>query len=264
MFPIRDTVARSRTPMVVWTIIGLNVAVFAFQLSLGERELAAFLMRHALVPLRYFSPGWAVEQGLSPWDFTPFVSSMFLHGGFLHIISNMWVLYIFGPALEDRLGHGRFTALYLLSGLAAGLAHAIFNANSAVPTLGASGAIAGVIAAYAVRFPYAWVRVLVPIIIIPLFFDIPAMLFAGLWFLAQVMQGTGSLFAPATGGGIAWWAHIGGFVAGWLLLRRLEPPQKEGSPPSEARRGQVADYFWPWTAWWRWWRWWASWWRPGR
>lgn len=261
MFPIRDSVARTRLPVVVWSLIGLNVAVFLHQLTLSQPEMASFLLRYALIPQRYVNPDWAASVGLSAWDVSPFLTNTFLHGGFLHIISNMWVLYIFGPALEDRLGAGRFTTLYLLSGIAASVTHAVFNAGSTVPALGASGAIAGVIAAYAVRFPYAWVRVLVPIIIIPLFFDIPAMLFAGLWFLAQVMQGTTELFAPSTGGGIAWWAHIGGFVAGWLLLTRLEPQRAETRAPFEARRGKVADYFWPWTAWWRWW---WTWWGPRR
>jgi membrane associated rhomboid family serine protease len=260
VFPIRDSVARTRQPAVVWSLIGLNIAVFLYQLTLSPPETTSFLARYALIPQRYFNPDWAASVGLSARDVSPFLTNTFLHGGFLHIISNMWVLYIFGPALEDRLGAARFTALYLLSGIAASFTHAVFNAGSTLPALGASGAIAGVIAAYAVRFPYAWVRVLVPIIIIPLFFDIPAMLFAGLWFLAQVMQGTTELFAPSTGGGIAWWAHIGGFIAGWALLRRLEP-QHAGQPPFEARRGAVSDYFWPWTAWWRWW---WTWWGPRR
>jgi rhomboid family protein len=181
------------------------------------------LYQHALVPLRYFSPRWAWANGLSPTDFTPFLTNTFLHGGFLHIILNLWTLWIFGPALEDRLGSARFVALYLLAGIAASMAHALFNATSAMPVLGASGAIAGVIAAYATRFPYAWIKVLVPIVIIPLFFDIPALLFAGIWFLVQVWQGTSELFMPFAGSGIAWWAHIGGFLAGWALLRVLEP-----------------------------------------
>ena len=260
MFPIRDSVQKAGCPAVVWSIIALNVAGFLYELTLGQPELSAFLLHYALVPQRYFNPGWADSVGLSSWDVTPFLTSMFLHGGFLHIISNLWVLYIFGPALEDRLGHGRFAALYLLAGLCAGVVHAVFNATSNVPTLGASGAIAGIIAAYAVRFPYAWVRVLVPIIIIPLFFDIPAMLFAALWFLTQIMQGTSMLLAPSAGGGIAWWAHIGGFVAGWMLLTRLEPATSPASPPSELRRGRTDDFFWPWRMWWRW----STWWWPRR
>ena len=208
--------------MVVWAIIGLNVAVFLYQLSLGPRELQALLYQHALVPLRYFSPGWAREVGLSPTNLTPFLTNTFLHGGFLHIILNMWTLYIFGPALEDRLGPVRFAVLYLLAGVAASATHALFNGASPLPVLGASGAIAGIIAAYAVRFPYAWVRVLVLIVFIPLFFSIPAVVFAGIWFFTQVVQGTSELFSPFAGEGIAWWAHIGGFVSGWVLLHWLE------------------------------------------
>lgn len=223
MFPIRDSVAKSRQPVVVWVIIALNAAVFAYQLTLSAPELQAFVVQHALIPLRYFSPAWAARHGLSAADLTPFLTNTFMHGGFLHIILNLWTLYIFGPALEDRLGPGRFLVLYLTAAIIASATHAMFNASSAIPALGASGAIAGVIGAYAVRFPYAWVRVLVPIIIFPLFFSIPAMLFAGLWFLTQVLQGTSELFLPGAGGGIAWWAHIGGFLAGLFLVRPLEP-----------------------------------------
>ena len=223
MFPIRDSVARSRQPLVVWAIIALNVAVFGYQLSLSAPELEAFIVRHALIPLRYFSPAWGARHGLPASDVTPFLTNTFMHGGILHIVLNLWTLYIFGPALEDRLGPARFLALYLAAGVLASIAHAVFNAASAIPALGASGAIAGIIGAYAVRFPYAWVRVLVPIIIFPLFFSIPAMMFAGIWFLMQVMQGTSELFLPGAGGGIAWWAHVGGFLAGLFLVRPLEP-----------------------------------------
>jgi membrane associated rhomboid family serine protease len=233
LFPIRDSVSRSRTPAVVWAIIGLNAAVYLYQLSLGGSSELAFVYRHALVPLRYFNPEWGWEVGLSPTDATPFFTSMFMHGGLLHIVLNLWTLWIFGPALEDRLGPVRFTALYLGSGLAAGIAHALFNAGSAQPMLGASGAIAGVIGAYALRFPYAWVRVLVPIVIIPLFFWIPALVFAGVWFLLQVVQGASELFnAFAPAGGIAWWAHIGGFIAGIFLLRLLESTHRASERPA--------------------------------
>ena len=228
MFPLRDSVGRSREPIVVWTIIGVNVVVFLYQLGLSTHELHLFLYRHALVPLRYFNPGWARELGLSPTDLTPFLTNTFLHGGWLHIILNLWTLYIFGPALEDRLGPMRFAILYVLAGIAASATHALFNAFSPTPVLGASGAIAGIIAAYATRFPHAWVQVLLPILFIPLFFWIPAMVFAGIWFLAQVIQGASELFAPFSISGIAWWAHIGGFMTGWLLVYWLDRPH--GSP----------------------------------
>jgi rhomboid family protein len=213
----------------VWAIVAVNIVAFLYQLGLDDRELQWFLYEHALVPRRYFFPSWAASNGLSPLDLTPFLSNTFLHGGFLHIILNLWTLYIFGPALEDRLGPLRFLALYLLSGVAASVAHAVFNAASPVPVLGASGAIAGVIAAYAVRFPYAWVRVIVPILFIPLFFSIPAMVFAGLWFFIQVLQGATELMSPFRGAaGIAWWAHVGGFIAGFVLLPLLEPSAAGG------------------------------------
>lgn len=223
MFPLRDSVARTREPVVVWAIIAVNIAVFLYQLSLSERGLQIFLIQHALIPLRYLSPSWAAQYGLSPFDVSPFLTNTFMHGGFLHIILNLWTLYIFGPALEDRLGPARFLTLYLACGVIASITHAVFNATSSVPALGASGAIAGVIGAYALRFPYAWVRVLVPIFIFPFFFSIPAMMFAGIWFLMQVMQGTSELFFSNAGGGIAWWAHIGGFLAGVFLLRPMQP-----------------------------------------
>jgi membrane associated rhomboid family serine protease len=214
---------------VVWAIIAANAAAFLYQLTLSEPDQQWFLFQYALVPRRYFFPAWAEYNGLSPLDFTPFLTNTFLHGGWLHIILNLWTLYIFGPALEDRLGPARFLVLYLLAGIAASVTHAAFNAASPVPVLGASGAIAGVIAAYAVRFPYAWVRVIVPILFIPLFFSIPALVFAGLWFFIQVFQGASELMSPFGGAaGIAWWAHIGGFIAGWVLLPLLEPSAASG------------------------------------
>jgi membrane associated rhomboid family serine protease len=229
LFPIGDSVSKTRPAVAVWAIVAANAAAFLYQLGLSEPELQRFLYEYALVPRRYFFPAWGARNGLSPLDLTPFVTNTFLHGGWLHVILNLWTLYIFGPALEDRLGPWRFLALYLLSGIAASVAHALFNAASPIPVLGASGAIAGVIAAYAVRFPYAWVRVIVPIVIIPLFFSIPAMVFAGLWFFLQVFQGASELLSPfGTAAGIAWWAHIGGFIAGFLLLPVLEPSAASG------------------------------------
>lgn len=222
MFPLRDNVSRSSTPVIVWGIIALNIAVYLYEMQLDERSLQIFLIEHGLVPARYFAPDWAARVGFASWDLTPFVSNMFLHGGVLHIVMNMWTLWIFGPALEDRLGPARFAILYLLAGIIASFTHAAFNATSTMPVVGASGAIAGVLAAYAVRFPYAWIRVLVLIVIIPLFFSIPAFVFAGIWFLLQVLQGWSALLMPYAASNIAWWAHIGGFLAGTGLLLWLE------------------------------------------
>jgi membrane associated rhomboid family serine protease len=234
VFPLRDNVYRTHEPIVVWLLIAGNVVAFLYELTLSAQQLQAFVFQHGLVPARYFVQSWGWRAGLSPFEFSPFLTNTFLHGGFLHIIMNMWTLWIFGPALEDRLGPGRFTVLYISAGILASLTHALFNATSTVPALGASGAIAGVIAAYAVRFPFARIRVLVLIIIVPIFFNVPAVVFAGLWFLTQVLQGTTELFSPFAASGIAWWAHIGGFVSGTLLLlaleRRAAPVRYHGGP----------------------------------
>lgn len=225
LFPYLDTVARRYPPVIVWTLIGVNVLVFLYQISLPPQQLDQFLFAYALVPSRFFGP---LSQ-IAPSDWTPFLTHLFLHGGWLHLILNMWSLWIFGPAVEDRFGSMRFALFYLICGLAAGLAHALANPESIVPALGASGAIAGVIGSYARMFPAARLIVIVPILFIPLFFEIPAAVFAGIWFLMQVIPGFLSL-GSQTSGGIAWWAHIGGFVAGWLitpLLRRSETAYRQ-------------------------------------
>ena len=238
MIPANNTIPYTQRPVATLSIIGLCVAVFLYQLTLSQAETEAFFNRYALVPARF--------------DVADIFTSMFLHGGFLHIASNLWSLWVFGPVLEDRLGSQRFAALYLLSGVAAALLHVLFNFSSDVPTLGASGAIAGVIAAYARRFPYAWVNILQPIVIIPVFFMMPALAFAGLWFLSQIMQAPGSLAMPGGAGGIAWWAHIGGFLAGWFLLKRMAPPANAIEDATAASQSAM----WPWTVWTRWMTWW--------
>jgi membrane associated rhomboid family serine protease len=161
-------------------------------------------------------------MSLEPADFLPFVTMMFLHGGWLHIILNMWTLWLFGPTVEDRVGHGRFLAFYLVCGIAASVAHVLFNLTSTVPALGASGAIAGVLGCFMGLFPLARIVVVVPILFIPLFFEVPAFVFVGLWFLIQLFQGAAELILPSSGGGVAWWAHIGGFVAGLALIPFLQ------------------------------------------
>jgi membrane associated rhomboid family serine protease len=151
---------------------------------------------------------------------------MFLHGGWLHLILNMWTLFLFGPTVEDRMGMVRYLLFYLICGIAASTAHVYFNAGSFVPALGASGAIAGVIGAFVRLFPLANLIVVIPILFFPFFFEVPALLFAVLWFLMQFAQGTIELVSPSAGGGIAWWAHIGGFVAGVLLTSVIARPPR--------------------------------------
>jgi membrane associated rhomboid family serine protease len=201
-----------------WLIILANVVVFLFELSLPESTLEQFIYLFGMVPARYSQPEWALEVGLPLNDYWPFLTSMFLHGGWLHIIGNMWTLWIFGDNVEDRMGRLRFLVFYLLCGLAAGLVHWFTNSQSTVPTVGASGAIAGVMGAYFLLFPFARVVVLIPIFFFPFFFELPAVTYLGLWALSQVFSGTFfSLVGPEDVGGIAWWAHVGGFTAGVLL-----------------------------------------------
>jgi membrane associated rhomboid family serine protease len=216
MIPIQNAVPSRDPPVMTWVLIAANCAIFFYQLGLNERELEWFLVRFALIPARYFAPvSYGAAEG--PADYLPFVSNMFLHGGWLHLIMNMWTLWLFGPSIEDRLGSARYLAFYLVCGVLASLAHAMFNPLSIVPSLGASGAIAGVLGCYVRLFPYARVVVLVPVLFIPLFFPVPAIVFVGLWFLIQVLQGTVELFMTSTGAGVAWWAHVGGFIAGLAL-----------------------------------------------
>lgn len=201
-----------------WVLITLNCLVFVFELTLPQPALERFFYLLGLVPARYTHPGWAVWFGLPVDDYWPFLTSMFLHGGWVHIFANMWTLWIFGDNVEDRMGPFRFLFFYLLCGIAADLVHSYTNPDSMIPAFGASGAIAGVMGAYLVLFPYSRVIVLVPLLFIPFFFEFPAVIYLGFWALTQLFSGTLSLaYRAAYPGGVAWWAHVGGFAAGILL-----------------------------------------------
>lgn len=243
MFPIHDSIPKIRTPFVVYVLIAVNAAIFFYQLSLPESETRLFIYHYAMVPKCYFGLG-GVDGGSIAWfDYIPFLSSAFLHGGWLHIIINMWTLFIFGSSLEGRLGSAKFFLFYLCCAVSSTYAHGYFNSASGSPVIGASGAIAGVIGAYVLTFPQARVTLLVPIIIIPFVFSIPAVAFGVVWFGTQVLQGVWEMSAPGVGDRIAWWAHIGGFVSGLVLLPvfllfapkppappQPRPPQREWEP----------------------------------
>jgi len=228
MFPLQTTVPLRNPPVVTWALIAVNCVVFLYQISLSEPELELFLSRFALVPGRYFAPD--ASSALSVLDYLPFVTNMFLHGGWLHLILNMWTLWLFGRTVEDRFGSARYLIFYLLCGAVASTTHALVNATSEIPALGASGAIAGVLGCYMRMFPLSRVVVMIPILFFPFFFELPAIVFTGLWFLVQVMQGTADLFGPPAGAGVAWWAHIGGFVAGFLLTPLLQQSKRAHRP----------------------------------
>lgn len=217
MIPIRDTIPHRRFPFSMWLIIVLNGIIFFFELSLPEEGLRRLTYLFGVVPERYFQPEWVINQGFLA-NYFPFLTSMFLHGGWFHIIGNMWFLYLFGDNVEDCMGHIRFLIFYLLSGIAASLIFVYFDPHSKFPVIGASGAIAGVMGAYFIMFPRSRILTLIPVLFLPYFIELPAVIFLGLWFLLQLFSGTFALVAPEAGGGIAWWAHIGGFIVGILLL----------------------------------------------
>lgn len=217
MIPIRDTIRSETYPIVNTVIIAVNVLVFLLELSQGQ-ALDKLLFVYGLVPARYTVPEISAYFTISQ-QVVPFLTFMFLHGGFLHLIGNMWSLYIFGDNVEDRLGHLRYLLFYVLCGLASGISHLVLNLHSNLPTIGASGAIAGVMGAYFILYPKAKVLVLIPIFFFLHFVEVPAFLFLGVWLLLQFLSAAGT---PATGGGVAWWAHIGGFVFGIVFLKLFE------------------------------------------
>jgi membrane associated rhomboid family serine protease len=223
MFPIQDGVAKRYPPIVVWFIIIVNTLVFLHQISLTPIELEIFIRKFALIPAHYFTESSLLSHNFL--DYFPFFTYMFLHGGWLHLILNMWTLWIFGPAVEDRIGSLRFILFYILVGIFTSIFHALFNASSNIPALGASGAIAGVIGCYVRMFPFARLVLLVPIFIFPVFIEMYAIIFAVFWFMTQIIPGVFSLLFPGAGG-IAWWAHIGGFITGWFLVPFIKRPQR--------------------------------------
>lgn len=225
MIPIRDANPSSRTPVVNYIVIGLCIVVFLYELALG-RQVDRFAFSYGLVPARYTRWELAVHFD---WveQIIPFFSYMFLHGGWLHLIGNMWTLYIFGDNIESELGHFRYALFYLASGVAAAVIQLMTNLNSPIPTIGASGAVAGVMGAYFLLYPRARILAFVPIFFFFTLLEIPAYVFLGFWFLLQFFSGTLSLLGDARQvAGIAWWAHIGGFVGGILLLKLFKPGQR--------------------------------------
>jgi membrane associated rhomboid family serine protease len=214
MIPIRDTIPSMRYPVVNAFIIAANIFFFMVEMS-QEGTLNAFIYTYGLVPARYSVIEIASQFTLSQ-QILSFISFMFLHGSFWHLAGNMWFLYIFGDNVEDRLGHLRYLFFYLLCGFFSGIAHLFFNFDSTMPTIGASGAIAGVMGAYFILYPKARIVTLIPIVFIPYFVELPAALFLGVWLFMQFISAT---LTSINAGGIAWWAHIGGFIFGALFLK---------------------------------------------
>jgi membrane associated rhomboid family serine protease len=229
MFPIRDSVPGERAPVMLWTLITVNTLVFFYEQSLTQQQLDVLMHTWGLVPRALLDPGWALWNGLPPGSPLVLVTNTFLHGGWGHFLSNMWFLFLFGDNVEDRMGPARFLVFYLLAGVGASLIHLLFNMQSALPALGASGAISGVLGAYWRLFPTSRILTLVPIFFYPMLVEIYSVFFIGFWFMMQLFQGLGSLGVSANMGGVAWWAHVGGFVMGLVLYRMfLLPSHKDG------------------------------------
>jgi membrane associated rhomboid family serine protease len=215
MIPLRDVIPSRTFPFFTVSFIVLNSLAFLFEQSLPTRELEQFLHIYGVVPARF--------------DAASVFTSMFLHAGWMHFLFNMLFLWIFGDNVEDRLGHARFVVFYLLCGVAAALAHVYMNPASRIPTIGASGAIAGVMGAYFVLYPNSRVLALVPLFIVFEVIEVPAILFLGIWFLMQFFYGVGSMAfrtGAEAGGGVAFWAHIAGFVAGVAGVLVLRKPSR--------------------------------------
>src|SRR6267154_4839420 len=214
MIPLRSSERTYSTATVTLTLIAINLLVFFYELSLSGWRLNYFIASYGIVPDHF--------------NIFSLLTSMFIHGGFLHILGNMWFLWVFGRGIEDILGHAKFLFFYLACGLAAGIIHVLVNASSPVPTVGASGAIAGVMGAYLIKFPRARIVTLVPIIIFITTVEIPAWAMLLWWFVIQLFSGLGSLATTNySGGGIAWFAHGGGFVAGMLLIRAFPVKRRQ-------------------------------------
>jgi len=221
MIPIRDSAQSRNYPIINTTIIGMNILIFFIEMAQGPK-LNQFFITYGLVPARYSVPEISAYFGFGQQVFS-FFSFMFIHGGFWHLLGNMWSLYIFGDNVEDRLGPLRYLIFYLLCGWVSGLSHLFINWHSQIPTIGASGAIAGVMGAYLISYPNSKILTFIPIFFLPYFIEVPAFFFLGIWFVIQFFSATGT---QAQSGGIAWWAHIGGFIFGIIFLKLfLKIPQ---------------------------------------
>ena len=216
MIPLRDVIPSRTTPYMTVTIILVNALAWLWELSMPERQLTRFLYLNGVVPAAFNAP--------------TLVTSMFLHGSWSHVIGNMWYLWIFGDNVEDALGHGRFLVFYVLSGIVAAVGQAVVSPSSSIPMIGASGAISGVLGAYLLQFPYARILTLIMIGFFIRFVYIPAVFVLGFWVVVQFLNGllTFSVAAGHEAGGVAWFAHIGGFLGGMglLFVLRLHRPSR--------------------------------------
>ena len=217
MIPIRDNIVCETKPYISWGIIAICITIF-----IGMKVLPYELQRqltylYGMVPIRYSNPAWATGFGL-PFDYyLSFLTNLFLHGGWVHIIINIWFLWIFSKKIEDIMGHVRFLFFYLICGVVATFVQWYFDQGLVIPVVGASGAISGVLGAYFILYPYARIVVWLPLLFLPIFFELPAISFLGFWVIMQIYKATTALVFEEVVADVAWWAHLGGFVAGVFL-----------------------------------------------
>ena len=261
MIPIHDNIPSRTTPFVNYTMIAVCALVFLWQLG-SEQQGVSQVERYGMIPARVVHPHREIEIAepvvvmtrsgpqqqyvrrlAAPSAVPPILTLLtcvFLHGGWMHFLGNVWFLHIFGDNVEDRLGHVGYLVFYLGSGVAASIAHLLTNQQSGMPTIGASGAIAGVMGAYMCMYPRATVLSVVPIVVFLQTIVLPAPIFLGIWFAMQFFQGVTSITNEPSGG-VAWWAHIGGFVVGYLVAKILDH-MHQLSPPVEKRRVPIDNY----------------------
>ncbi len=220
MIPLQDILPRRNFPIMTYLLILINVLVFFYELKLSPAEREIFFKTWGVIPASFFDPYFRTLIGESPYHpYVTLITHLFIHGGWFHIIGNMWTLWIFGDNVEDRLGPVKFLIFYLVCGISATLFHCFIYKNSVVPLVGASGAISGVMGAYYIMYPLARIIILVPILFIPFFFEVPAFFYLLFWFFIQFYSGLFSLMIPGHIGGIAWFAHLGGFAIGAIIIK---------------------------------------------
>jgi membrane associated rhomboid family serine protease len=243
MFPISDDNPREQTPIVTWTIIALCVLVFLWQVALGQEQGQIAIYQYGMIPARIFGDADLKSELVAIPAWTTVLTSMFMHGGWLHLGLNMLFLWIFGDNVEEEMGHFRYLVFYVACGVAAAMAQALVSPGSTVPMVGASGAISGVLGAYALLHPHATVRVLIVLGLFVTIAHVPAVFVLGLWFLTQIGS---AVLSAANQPGVAFWAHIGGFVAGMALVPFFKRPGVSLWQPARSRAFELERRRGPW------------------
>jgi membrane associated rhomboid family serine protease len=217
MIPIRDNISCDTRPYASWIVMAICIGIFIVMKMMPDELQRQLTYLYGMVPVRYSNPEWATAFGLPPDRYLSFLTSLFIHGGWIHIIMNMWFMWIFAKSIEDSMGHARFFVFYLICGLFATAVQWYFDPELAIPVVGASGAIAGVLGAYFILYPFAKVVIWVPLFFLPIFIELPAIAFLGFWVIIQLQQATSAVLFEEVATNVAWWAHLGGFVAGAFL-----------------------------------------------